>query len=319
MEPLVSVIIPVYNKEEYVRACVDSVLAQTYKNLEIILVNDGSKDNSLAVCKDIAKENPRVVLIDRENGGVSVARNTGMEKATGEYITFLDADDTLRIEAVKALVEAAQMQNSHMTIGRASEKDDLGVSVLEGEEYLIKSLEDNPMTYSVWRILYRRDFVQDLKFPQGYVCHEDSFFTFLCGLKMPRVATIDTVIYNYNYVGDSVSRSSFTAKKYGDICSLLAKKEEIIRGEHSHLLPLFNHLKVKIQMMLLTSLSVTKGKEFRVMEKETLARFNEVKEYYKGDLPCANPSYFRILDKNLYHPHRLYMNIRRTFLRLIKK
>ena len=118
MNPVVSVIIPVYNMEQFLNACVDSVLSQTYPSLEIILVNDGSKDNSPAICEEIAKEHHQVVLIHQENRGVSVARNTGMQQATGKYLMFLDADDRLPEGAVKALIEAAEQNNADMTIGR---------------------------------------------------------------------------------------------------------------------------------------------------------------------------------------------------------
>ena len=93
MTSTISIIVPVYKVEPYLRKCVDSILAQTYKNLEIILVDDGSPDNCPALCAQYAKEDPRVRVIHKENGGVSTARNAGLDAATGEYVTFVDSDD----------------------------------------------------------------------------------------------------------------------------------------------------------------------------------------------------------------------------------
>ena len=103
MKDVVSVIIPIYNTEEYLRDCIDSVLHLNYQHTEIILVNDGSKDGSLDICREYAQKDSRIVLIDKENEGVSVARNTGIARATGEWVTFLDSDDMLFADAFDIL------------------------------------------------------------------------------------------------------------------------------------------------------------------------------------------------------------------------
>ena len=104
--PLVSVILPVYNVEEYLCKCVDSVLAQTYRNLEVILVDDGSMDNSSKLCEEYAKKDNRIKVIHQKNGGLSAARNTGIKIAKGKYIAFLDADDELRNDFLQKMFDA---------------------------------------------------------------------------------------------------------------------------------------------------------------------------------------------------------------------
>ncbi|MBQ2944584.1 MAG: glycosyltransferase [Ruminococcus sp.] len=319
MEPLVSVIIPVYNMDKFVKTCVDSVMSQTYSNVEIVLVNDGSKDNSYAVCKEIAKNNPKVLLINQENQGVSVARNNGIKQAKGEYVTFLDADDYLFENALQLLVETAQLHNADMTMGRLSDTEVIPVGVFEGEQFLIKALEDNPITYYSCRILYRREFLKGVSFPKGFVCGEDSYFVFECALKKPKVATISEQVYFCYPNPNSATRSAFTEKRYNDVCELLSRKEALISSEYPQLLPLFYHLKTKIQMMLLTNLCCAKGAVFRRMEKETLARFREVKGYFRADLLYSNASLYNILSKNLYFPYKVYLRIKVTAKRLIKK
>lgn len=319
MEPLVSVIIPVYNMEKFVKTCVDSVLSQSYNNTEIILVNDGSTDNSLEICEEIAANNSKVVLLSQENQGVSVARNNGIKRARGEYVTFLDADDYLFADALRLLVDEALRHDADMTMGRLSDTEVIPVGVFEGEEFLVKALEDNPITYYSCRILYRREFLKGLAFPIGYVCGEDSYFVFECALRKPKVATINDHIYFCYPNPNSATRSAFTEKRYNDVCQLLSKKEELVSKEYPELLPLFYHLKTKIQMMLLTNLCCAKGREFRKMEKDTLIRFRECKEYFRADLLYSNASLYKILSKNMYLPYKLYTRAKCTVKRLVKK
>lgn len=305
MDSLVSVIIPIYNMEQFIERCIQSVLSQRYSNLEIILINDGSEDNSASICERFAKGNSNIIFINQENKGVSAARNAGIQKATGKYLLFLDADDFLPPNAIHTLVEAAEKANSDMAIGKISETEQIPIGIFEGTDFLIKVLEDNPIAYYSWRILYKRTFVQDVRFPVGYVCGEDSYFVFECALKQPRVVTIREQVYVYFVNQNSATRSSFTEKRYNDVCDLLNKKEIIISELFPELIPLFNHLKVKIQMMLLTNLSLAKGKTFRQKEKDTLARFDAVKEYFHAELPCSNVSFYNILSRNMYYPYKI--------------
>ena len=110
--PLISVIVPAYNSEKFVGKCIESIQNNTYQNIEIIIINDGSKDNTAAVVSEYAKADPRVVLINKENGGVSKARNTGIDVATGEYIAFLDSDDCYMEHFLEMMVELSRKTNA---------------------------------------------------------------------------------------------------------------------------------------------------------------------------------------------------------------
>ena len=111
MKSLISVIIPVYNKENYIQNCLNSVLAQSYSNLEIVLINDGSKDNSGEILDEYADKDERVKVFHIENGGVYAARNFGLEKSTGDYVTFIDADDTIELSYIETLFRVLQENN----------------------------------------------------------------------------------------------------------------------------------------------------------------------------------------------------------------
>ena len=114
-QPLVSVIVPIYNAQDHIARCVESIRRQTYKNLEILLLNDGSKDVSLEVCKMYANVDPRIVLIDKANSGVAATRNMGLREARGKYLQFVDADDTIQPYATELLVQRAPLQIYELT------------------------------------------------------------------------------------------------------------------------------------------------------------------------------------------------------------
>lgn len=115
MNKLVSVVVPIYNSERYIAECIESIIKQTYKNIEIILINDGSKDNSIKVCEKYSKEDTRINIISKDNGGVSDARNVGIEKSRGDYIIFVDSDDILERDSIEKRVENYQKDNLIIT------------------------------------------------------------------------------------------------------------------------------------------------------------------------------------------------------------
>lgn len=128
--PLVSIIVPVYNSEETLARCINSILDQQYRNIEVILVNDGSTDNSLNICREFAETDSRIIVIDKENTGVSDTRNRGIAQATGKYLHFVDSDDWIAENAVKVLVDRMQETGCDLVIsgfyrvinGKKSEK-----------------------------------------------------------------------------------------------------------------------------------------------------------------------------------------------------
>ena len=118
MKPLISVIVPVYNVEQYLRKCLDSVISQTYTNLEIILVDDGSTDLGGKICDDYASKDDRITVIHKVNGGLGFARNTGLEMCHGEYIMFVDSDDWLSVDAVRVLYDKLIFDASDIAVGK---------------------------------------------------------------------------------------------------------------------------------------------------------------------------------------------------------
>lgn len=182
-QPLISVIIPVYGVEKYIAQCLESVINQTYKNLEIIVINDGTKDRSADIANEYAAKDSRIKVYDFKNGGLSVARNRGLEIATGEYISYLDSDDWLDTKMYETLLETAMKNEADMvkcgiieTNGAAEEKITFSdVKIINNEQH--KAFENyfkGILWTLAWNGLYKRELAKKVKFPDNVV-HEDNY------------------------------------------------------------------------------------------------------------------------------------------------
>ena len=218
MEPLISVIVPVYKVEPYLRKCVDSILSQTYTNLEVILVDDGSPDGCPAICDEYAAKDSRVKVIHKENGGLSDARNAGMAQATGVYLSFVDSDDLLPENAVEALLEAALRENAQLVIGRHKRFEDEPEQILETAASIqsltpVEAMEDMLKNgCASWARLYRKEIHQDVLFPVGEI-NEDEAIVLRLLERCERIAFTNAVVYHYRCRPESITTASFSEKK----------------------------------------------------------------------------------------------------------
>lgn len=213
-QPLISVIIPVYGVEKYISQCLESVINQTYKNLEIIVVNDGTKDRSADIAKEYAAKDSRIKVYDFQNGGLSVARNRGLEIATGEYISYLDSDDWLDTKMYETLLETAMKNEADMvkcgiieTNGAAEEKITFSdVKIINNEQH--KAFK-NYFKGILWTIacngLYRCDLAKKVKFPENIV-HEDNYSSGLFLYFAKKVASIPFCGYYYRVNNTGISK-----------------------------------------------------------------------------------------------------------------
>ena len=218
VSPLISVIIPIYNAQEYLNACVESIRNQSFKNYEVILVDDGSVDNSAELCKVLCGNDSRMLYYYKENGGVSSARNYGLGIARGEYIKFMDSDDTMPRNALEDLLSGVRKNTSDIVFGKYRIISSEGITVrkkeidLSGKPELIKSLLSSVDT-AVWDCLFRKDLIIDIGFSQNLSVGED--FRFLVeAFDRARIITyIDKVVYNYNRMNVSSVLSSGKTKE----------------------------------------------------------------------------------------------------------
>ncbi len=224
-KPLVSVIIPCYNVEKYLNRCMESVVNQTYLNLEIILVDDGSPDNTGIICDNWTKLDKRVKVIHKLNEGLGFARNSGIQMATGEFIAFVDSDDYVNLSMYEELIDAAVQTSSDIVycghIKQLSNGSDMGVSDFES----IKTFEKNELlelsksffmpteasshmlTMSVWHAVYKRDIIKHKFYSEREVGSEDIHFQIKAILASQRITFIPNQLYVYCYNGESLSHT----------------------------------------------------------------------------------------------------------------
>ena len=316
--PLISVIVPAYNSEKWLADCCQSIFSQTYHNVELIIVDDGSCDGTsdLADKLSVGKENVKV--IHTENGGVCRARNVGLDNASGEYIVFLDADDMMESNAIETLYSRIKEESADIAVGWksniSSDGREIGCpyeitsGIFTGSEALQLSLEDHPSMYAVWAKLYKREAIGDVRFVVGRKVHEDSFFVFQCLLKQPKIVVCDKIVLYYRISENSASRSKFS-EKFFDITYFADLKKELIAKNYPELLPLAENVIVKANMALLGNLIKTTDHRYRDREKQAVKSVIDRKKYYKN-ATAADKKWFWILTHRLYGIYKVIYTIK---------
>lgn len=256
---LISVIVPVYNVESYVAECIESIQNQTYMNLEIILVNDGSTDASGDICDKYAAYDERIQVIHKENAGVSAARNTGIESANGDYIGFVDSDDyiapTMYEDMLKLMaehdldiIECTAFRNNGDT--NIEGCNDGSLEIFNRDEALKMAMYD--CFVAVWSQLYKRRVISDVRFPVGRK-FEDSAVSYLFIANTKRVGHINRCLYYYRLNPNSTTQTSFDAKSRWDF---VLGYEERLQYAIDHQLPYVddcNSLLMKAVLSCLTA------------------------------------------------------------------
>lgn len=225
---MISVIVPVYNVEPYLRECVDSILAQTYRDFELILVDDGSPDNCGAICDEYAEKDDRIRVIHQQNGGLSAARNAGLDVAMGEYVTFVDSDDQVSPVYLECLFTLLENNEAEVATCRAlfcrsmpgliDDTLSLGnCEVIIGKEACQQPyLQGGILDVTAWGKLYARHLWDDIRFPVGKI-HEDQAVVPILLYKAEKVAVSQKKLYFYRIVENSIMHKPFSIKRYDDI------------------------------------------------------------------------------------------------------
>lgn len=245
-DPKISVIVPVYKVEAYLDKCISSIVNQTYQNLEIILVDDGSPDNCPAMCDAWAERDSRIKVIHKPNGGLSDARNAGMTIATGELIGFVDSDDWISPDMYRILYESMMTSGSdiaacgvQMVWEDGSPDQPLtkpGCCVLDTEEAMRALIEESWLKQPVWYKLYKTELVKNIPFPVGKY-HEDVFWSYQAIGKAQKVSVIDTVGYYYLQRGASIMGAGYSLKRL-DALEARVQRLEYLQENFPALLPI---------------------------------------------------------------------------------
>lgn len=219
----ISVIVPVFNVEKYLSPCIDSIINQTYKNLEIILVNDGSTDSCPGICDDYAVIDNRITVIHQKNGGLSAARNAGLKIATGDFISFVDSDDLLSVNFYQKLLQfsiendADIVECNFMKFERPLELTQVTTSLKENSEifsadYALELLMKEQLKQVVWNKLYKAKVVDRHQFEIGKI-HEDEFWTYKIIARANKIVKITTALYYYRQQNESIMAERYTIKR----------------------------------------------------------------------------------------------------------
>lgn len=273
MQPLVSVIVPIYNVEKYLNQCINSIINQTYKNLEIILVNDGSTDSSLEICYSYNDE--RIIILDKKNGGLSSARNIGLDNATGEYIYFLDSDDWISEECIEDLVILIKKEKVDIVqcnFEKVYNEDYQKIDDKEESITIYNNLEflENMQTeeyFVVWNKLYKSTLWNNIRFPEGKI-HEDVFTTYKIAYQTNTIAVFTKILVFYRQRPNSIMSSMYTINRL-DLLEALEEKIEFMKKVNNKLYVLslidYSHTLINLYQLHL---------EFMKEDLETLKKLN---------------------------------------------
>ena len=240
----ISIIVPIYNTEKFLDRCLKSIISQTYKNLEIILVNDGSTDNSLKKCNKYKNKDKRVIIIDKTHTGIADTRNMGIEKATGKYIGFVDSDDYIEKEMFEKLVLGMQrykadisMCDLEQTIEENEQtkntKNTIDHVIMSRNTALEQLLYDKNIGNYMTVKLFKRHLFENVRFPIGRL-YEDIATTYMLFNKADRVIYFPTVMYHYYQRKDSIINYT-TRKSIYDYSKAIFDRYEILKDENKKL------------------------------------------------------------------------------------
>lgn len=287
MQPLISVIIPMYNVEKYLRQCIDSVLEQTYQNLEIILVDDGSPDNCGKICDEYAELDSRINVIHKKNGGLSDARNVGIEIAKGEYITFIDSDDFITKDYVEYLYQLLENGNADMSVCQRLDVDEEGVSlnikinvkeqvVVGNRECMRAYVEERSVETAAWGKLYKTEMFKQVRYPVGKY-HEDVFTTYLLIAQCEKIAIGSEQKYGYRSRTESITKSSFS-KKHLDSVEGTIKRGEFVGKKYPEFAQVANS-----QIVYAANYCVMKMIKAEVVDTQSITELQKVYRKYEHD------------------------------------
>ena len=240
MNKLISIVVPVYEVEKYLKKCVHSILNQTYNNLEIILVDDGSPDRCGLICDEYAQKDNRVKVIHKENGGLSDARNVGIKASLGDYIMFVDSDDYIELNSAEYLVEYMDKLNLDIVCSNTWKKIDENETynkpfmyenkVISGEEYIAHGMSTGNIFSVVCNKMYRTKLIKDneIYFKEGLL-HEDEDWTPRILLKANKVMSVEFCFYNYVIREGSITQKVNKEKNIKDIMKICFRLEDVYR------------------------------------------------------------------------------------------
>lgn len=305
----VSVIIPVYNVEKHLRRCLDSVVNQTYKDIEVILVNDGSPDNSKEICEEYVAKYSNIQLINQKNAGLGAARNTGLQYITGNAVTFVDSDDWLELDAIEYYVASMKKSDADIVVTQMIRKKEyfsnegtngttIKEEVLNQEQFAKKyfKIDGNNIEYYACAKLYKREIAREVKYPVGLFA-EDVPAAFGYIIRSQKIFYSTKVTYNY-FFNDNSLTAKFTDKDFDleKIWDLVVEEAKVYGNEDYILYAKVNRYRIDFNLLCRIALSENKS-DIEKYSQEIVVLLGKVKENKKillKYLPFSRKVIFRL-------------------------
>lgn len=319
---LISIIIPVYNMEKYLEVCLDSVINQSYKNLEILLIDDGSTDSSAEICLEYAKRDERIKYYKKENGGLSSARNFGLDNYNGEYVGFVDSDDVIDKDMFKILynnIKKAKADLSICEVVRFKDEPKFVISndckIYDREDVLKIILEDKIICNFAVNKLYKREIIKDIRYPIGKV-QEDVGTTYKFIKNAKKIVYTSSQLYGYYSRDNSISKT-LNKKFIYDYFEMIEKRAIDLRDCNVDDYLVLN--KVNVILGIFIDLSVNRN---LLKDKEVLEfmqkKYEELKVLNTKDIKKLNTRKHNILIKILMFDANMFLSIMNLYIRLKK-
>ncbi len=284
MEKKISVIVPVYKTEDYLKRCVDSILASTYKNIEVILVDDGSPDNSGKICDEYAEKDARVKVIHKENGGLSSARNAGLDAATGEYITFVDSDDYIASDIYEKLTGIMSDRDLDVAVMRMCRADDSGehedelMTISDGVvgehngAWLFEKICRRELDTSVCACVFKRECFDGLRFDEERLNEDFLLMSHLLIENEIKLYITEYVGYYYYTRTGSITKSGFGKSLYDAVYNTCDAKERAERlcQELVFVVGAYAAYQARTAILVMTKAQFRENREFREYCREVI-------------------------------------------------
>ncbi len=288
--PLISVLLPVYNVEKYLCECLESVVNQTYKNIEIILVDDGSTDSSGAICDEYAQKDSRIKVIHQKNRGLAAVRNISIEEASGEYIAFIDSDDFVATNMIEKMFSAMLRDSSDMVVANIAYVDEKGNpcdpgdsvipitnSIITGYDYNASLCKQYNATLVVsWNKLYKKELFFEIKFTEGAI-HEDEYVIHRIAHKCNKITMLSDTYNFYRQQPESIMNKTYSSRHYKYNFEALSDRIHFLKEQKYDIETIINCEDFFFNNIIYTlRLLDRKNKEHRYIIKKCKQQTNEI-------------------------------------------
>ena len=304
-DPLISIIIPCFNAEKTLEKCLESVVQQSYANLEIIIIDDGSTDETSLIYNKFQSNDERILVLKQQNSGVSKARNTGVKAATGDYICFVDSDDWAELNYCSELYSLLVGENADISIVEASYEDENGnvlcskpisdEKIFDGNRALVLLLEDQEIQSHPWGKLFKADLLKNVHFPENLKCFEDYSTLFKIFNKAVKVVKSNEKLYHYIQREDSLSHNLSPATAYQFFLAIMEVFEfwrnSAKVGDRNKIV---KNIVRKLLMVLKRITRNTKEDEMKSEKEEIRRAFNSFLKYSATDIGIEYYFYLRL-------------------------